>query len=307
MLHNDHVPVGKLPNLINMCQKLSEAVCKSINLAYWVLEEYERCAVATADERHVVPIMLTYDFIEAIDGVAILASMGSSQNCNVLLRTAYEIVLSAIYITQSDGEFKRRGLAYEFFHARNQLHFLERADPGTAVGRPLRAELYGDPHAAALDWQDDENLPHLLGVHRSRLGSSRYADIVLEIEKMKSNRQKPKDWYALWGGPTDIRQLAKQTMGIVSYETLYRTFSGTTHGATSLSRRLPSSPGTTMIRPIRSPDGLPLACALAVRLSIALSSHLVELQLPDKLDEFNLRMTNDIRPAKEFINRHIPD
>jgi hypothetical protein len=51
----------------------------------WALEGVQKAFYEDARDIHAVPLLMMFDFAEAIDGVSVLVRSGSAKNCSQLL------------------------------------------------------------------------------------------------------------------------------------------------------------------------------------------------------------------------------
>jgi hypothetical protein len=121
MFHDNLLTSDERVRFHDAFMRLGDAVSGCLDVFLWVLEEVRRVAYEGRQDIHAAPLMLMFDFAEAIDGVAVLARSGSSKNCSQLLRTALEIQLSLRYMMEGKDTYEQRCLAYEFCHLQDQL------------------------------------------------------------------------------------------------------------------------------------------------------------------------------------------
>ena len=302
MFHHELASPEELAQIEDVCKRLAGAVRESIDMLRGVMNQIEQSPVG--QRRDVaVPLLLSFDFIEAIDGVALLAERGSAQNCNVLLRSAYELQLAIVYLTADPAESSRRALAYEWFHHKDQLRWAERVDPTTDYGKQLHAEMAGAPHTDVLNFGNNAEVNIGAEVERRKriLAADEYADVRAEYDRMKAAKTKVNEWYSLWDGPQNIRELAKRTTGLPIYEALYRSWSGVAHGSRAIGRFCPGEGGKTMLQSVRSPTGLPKHCLLAVTLTNGVSLLLVDKLVPEFRLALKQRYIGRVRPARLYI------
>ena len=305
MYHDEATPAHRRDEYYQIYIQLAEAVRSTLGMIRSLLHEMERVANDTGQDHHTTPVMLTYDFMDAIDGFCLLAERGSSRNCDLLLRNAYEIELAFMYLSKDQSEYPRRCLAYEYFHLDYDLKVAERVDTTTDTGKKLQAELADDPHACTLDLRAKYGaiLDQEINSLKSNLGSDRYREVRQEIDRMKTVSQKVKGWHSLWGGPTDVRQLARATSGLSLYEALYRPWSGVTHGGRAIRRiRGRELDGRAQLTPIRSPDGLPGKCRHALNLGNMFALHMCDIFVPHLRGDLRTHYINHIMPARKRID-----
>jgi len=242
---------------------------------------------------HATVYLLTRHAIESLDGVSVLVSKGCSQPCQPLLRSALEAMLGILYILESDSE--RRGLAYQLAHAHKKITVYERLDPNTNAGKELRRILASDPSAGILNRLPAIDYPKLIAGLQSMFRQPVFQPLETEWQRLKATRNnKDPEWYALFGGPTNIRDLAIRVGVPAFYEFLYRAWSNEVHAGSAM-EAIGLKDGDTVIRPIRHPDELQTAVTFAGNFSIALARRIVEAYEPGKMAELRTLYIDKIR------------
>lgn len=242
---------------------------------------------------HTTVLMLVRHVIESIDGVSVLVQKGCAENCGPLLRSAFEGELAVLYILQTDS--KRRALAYQVAHAHRRIKLYRKCDPNDALGEELRNELKDDPMSTLLgslplDWKAMvANLENMLELPE-------FEPIEEEWQRIRTTTRKDPEWFALFGGPRDVRSLAKSLRLGAAYEGLYRSWSDIIHAGSGLKHVGPSDrPGAIAIRPIRHPDGLENACVFAATFCLTTARILVQTYSPGELERFGIKYVEQIR------------
>jgi hypothetical protein len=265
-----------------MLSKLSQFVRDCVT---FLIDAFEVAQAGSAKEKcysHATVLMLTRHVIESIDGVSVLAERGCAENCGPLLRSAFEAQLGVLYILESDS--KRRALGYQVAHAHRKIKMYRKYDPSDPLGQQFRAELRDDPMANVFDGIPG-NLPAMIANLEAMLSKAEFAPIEREWQASRKNRDP--EWFALFGGPRDVRSLAFHLKLGAAYEGLYRTWSDVIHAGSGLNHVGPSDqPGAITIRPIRHPEGLESACSLAAETCLNTSRNLVQRYGPEQGERF---------------------
>jgi hypothetical protein len=267
----------------------------------WVVEEVRRAAYADQRDTHAVPLMLMFDFAEAIDGVSLLARGGAAKNCSQLLRTALEIQMALKYMLEDKSTYEQRCLAYEYYHLRDQLRWEQRCDPAHPVGKQLRAELAGDPFVDVFDVEGREVVAEVRDLE-ARMNSPRYAGVRAELARMNAGGIRDGGWYGLWDGPKNMRDLAIRLKHGSQYEAFYREWSCVGHGEGAIKRATGMKGDELQLIPLRSPERLPEMCRNACQLCNALTLVLVDKLVPHVREEMRQRYIRDIKPGLTFID-----
>jgi hypothetical protein len=300
MFHDDLMHGEERARFHDAYGRLADAVSACLGMFLWAAEGVRAAAYADRRDIHVTPLMLMLDFAEAIDGVSVLARSGSAKNCSQPLRTALEVQLSLEYILEHKDTYERRCLAYEFYHLRDKLRWAQRCDPTSPVGKQLRAELAGDQLAGVFD-VTGVDLAREARDLEERMNSPRYADVQVELARMKAGKLKDGGWFSLWDGPKNVRGLALHLKKGAMYEALYRAWSSVTHGEGAIKRVTGKKGDELRLCPIRSPEGLPTMCRNACQLSNVLTLVLVDGLVPHLREEMERRYVQDVKPRLAFI------
>lgn len=261
----------------------------------YLIDAYEVAQAGSVQERcysHATVLMLTRHVIESIDGVSVLAERGCAENCSPLLRSAFEGQLGVLYILEADS--KRRALSYQVAHVHRKIKTYRKYDPNDPLGKQLRAELQDDPMADVFDWVPG-NLQAMVANLEGMFAKLEFAPIEQEWQAIRKN--KDPEWFALFGGPRDVRSLAIHLKLGAAYEGLYRSWSDVIHAGSGLNHVGPSDqPDTIVIRPIRHPDGLESACSLAAQICLNTASSLVQRYGPEQWERFRQTYSENISP-----------
>ena len=168
----------------------------------------EQSAAKSPEVYHSTVILLTRHVIEYVDGVAILISQGGSQPCLPLLRRALEATMGVMYILKADT--KRRALAYQVAHTHRKLKLYDQLDPTTDEGKRLRAYLGADADEI-FNKVPIEFWPKLLKQIQSLTGMLANADYAPIEQEWQATKKKEPNWYSLFGGPQNARELVKRS------------------------------------------------------------------------------------------------
>ena len=261
----------------------------------FLIDAYDMAEAGSFQEQcysHATVLMLTRHVIESVDGVSVLAERGCAENCGPLLRSAFEGQLGVLYILEADS--KRRALSYQVAHAHRKIKTYRKCDPDDALGKQLRAELKDDPMADVFD-RVPGDLRAMIANLEGMLAKPEYAPV--EQEWQTTRRGKDPEWFALFGGPRDVRSLAIHLKLGAAYEGLYRSWSDVIHAGSGLNHVGPSDqPGAIVIRPIRHPDGLESACSLAAQICLHTARSLVQKYGPENWERFRQTYSEKISP-----------
>ncbi len=270
----------------------------------YLINAFKVAHVKAAQEKcssHTTVLMLVRHVIESIDGVSVLVQKGCAENCGPLLRSAFEGQLGVLYILRADS--KKRGLAYQVAHAHRRIKLYRKFDPSDAVGKELRNELKDDPMSALLG-SLPLDLKAMVVNLENMLKQPEFEPIEEEWQRIRTTTRKDPEWFALFGGPRDVRSLAKSLQLGASYEGLYRSWSDIIHAGSGLKHVGPSDrPGAIAIRPIRHPDGLENACVFAATFCLTTARTLVQTYSPGETDQFRRQYMEHIRDRYQQLQQ----
>jgi Family of unknown function (DUF5677) len=301
MFHDELMPDDERRKFHVVYGRLSDAVGACLSMFLRAIEEVRSVAYKDQRDIHMAPLLLMYDFAEAIDGVAVLVRSGSAKNCSQLLRTALELQLSLKYMMEHRDTYEQRCLSYEFYHLQDQLRWAQRCDPDSQVGKQLRAEIAGDQFANLFDVQGRDVKGEASDLE-ARMNSPRYAAIRAEIARMKAAKIRDGGWFSLWDGPKTVRWLAIHLKIGSLYDILYRLWSSVTHGESAIKRASGVDGDMLQMSPIRSPERLPEMCRNACQMANSMTMFLVEGLVPHLREEMKQRYIKDIKPGLVFID-----
>jgi hypothetical protein len=225
-----------------------------------LLESYKAVheAVIKINEPHnVTVVLLVRHVIESLDGVSVLVAQGCSEPCQPLLRSALEATLGVLYILQHDT--KRRALAYQVAHAHKKIKLYQRADPTTPAGQDFRKSLHGDLCEDVFNRLPIVNYPKLIDNLKKMLETPTFQPVEAEWQKLKKERKGEPEWFSLFGGPQNVRELAIRVKWLGMYEFLYRQWSNETHAGRAM-EAVGSKDGVPVMRPIRLRRGDRATC-----------------------------------------------
>lgn len=242
---------------------------------------------------HGTVLALCRNLIERIDGISILARAGSAQNGYPLLRTTFETLLGLQYMLETDTV--SRSLAYQVRHAHRSIAYTTLLDPTTTEGQTLRKSVAAEDFRHVLEDTDAEAAKEI--AHWEPMLTSAEFQAVEDDwrTRTKGDRTKLVEWYSLFGGPPNFRQLAEHLNQRVAWNLLYTVWSDVTHGTDAFNhvgkaREL----GTANLRPARNPEGVEKICGFAVLFATQASITILSSYAAEAMPEFSRRYRSTI-------------
>jgi hypothetical protein len=169
-----------------------------------------------------------------------------------LVRSSFEALISLEYILESRQEYTRRSLAWLAGYVHKRLDFYDSLIPSSAKGAAFAQALRRDKTIRTVVLPAQSEVTMAIANLRQLLARSQFKDIEVEYGR----RKKRPNWYALFGGPNDLRGLAQHLKRDSQYDFLYRLWSTTSHAqdfSPFIARTLRGESG---IRGLRDPSQL---------------------------------------------------
>lgn len=207
-------------------QKIAAATPLLTELVNEGTRVFKRSEASSSGDFADTPLLMLYlHMLEMVDGIQVLVAESCVAPAIPLVRSAYEACLSIEYILESDSE--QRALSWLAAHALSGVEINERFDVTTAVGKAYQAVCAADETTSRIDFAKLAPLAAAkLAAYRSLLDRAELASILTERNRPK--RKYPK-WFSLFGGPSNLRELARNLKSEGQYLTLYGQWSRVSH------------------------------------------------------------------------------
>jgi hypothetical protein len=233
-----------------------------------------RCRDELKGGAHHLGILLPlHHLLEMIDAVHIQLIAGAPAPARLQLRSAFEAVLTIEYILKDDTE--RRAFAYLTAWAQTQM----------AKYRAVKKHI----HLGAKAEEIDERIAVLQG----QVGHPGWMEASAALKDLKRMKGRRPPWYGLYGGPSNLAELAEDVGHLDEYDVLYREWSGPTH-ACDLGRQVITRPGTITFRRLRAPEEFNGVLSYAVNFAVRGSRMVLLYYRP-----------GEERAWKEWYNREV--
>ena len=262
---------------------------------------FERSSQTAPDGDENLGILMPFHHaIEMLDGVEVLLDKSCVVASRTPLRSAFEASLAVRYVL--DADTGRRALCYVVADIYQRLRWYEEHDPDTERGKQFRAEVEL-PEDLDFPMPDVESTRKAAASLRSMLADGAYPPIANEYEEVSKKRRGRTPWYSLFGGPGNLRELARAVGDLDDYLILYRTWSNTAH-ATDLNRQLTkvqdgSGPAVGVVR---SPMGMPHTYVLAIYIGVEVTRAVLEHYRPGEAERFAEWYLEQISPVSEKLS-----
>jgi len=234
---------------------------EEINYATNVFQRCQDSAVNVAADEHLPVFASYYHVIGMTDGIEVLISQSCAVPAIPLLRSSFEALLTIEYILE--GDYQRRAFAWLVCYVHNRLSQYEMLDPSHQKGKEFLVTFAADSVSKHMKLPSFPNLSQVIQNLKSLLNNPNYQFADYEYQRIKSIRKRKPNWYSLFDGPGNLRDLAKHLNWGAQYDILYRSWSSIAH-ADDLSQFITQTKrGSPAFHPIRNHEELKLFSVIA--------------------------------------------
>ena len=207
-----------------------------------------------ADE-HVPVFTLYLHVLEMTDGIEVLISQSCANAAIPLVRSSFEATLAMEYIMESD--YRQRAFAWMASNAHNRMRYYESVDPSTLRYKQLAKELLNDKVMPQINLPPAADPAAAVDDMRKLLAEPQYKRAEAEYQSEKKRTRRTPQWFSLFGGSANLRDLAVTLGRGAEYEYLYRYWSSIAHGVDITRFLTPTDSGEPGIYPLRNARDLP--------------------------------------------------
>lgn len=231
-------------------------------LVHHATHAFERCQVASDKmggvDEDIGPFCLYRTIMDSVDAIDELVRESCGLGTQPVIRTAFEAVVSLEYVNGDDSA--RCGLAWFYAYLLNRKRTYELLKSTTPSGRTFAAAWERQFGAAFQEPRDvDKAIANLAGL----LSKPHFAPIACEFKRMRKKIKRLPRWYSLFGGPENLRALAKSANREADYDFVYRYWSSIAHAHDASSFLTRCTDGSPAFWGMRYPGGLPQSALLA--------------------------------------------
>lgn len=239
--------VGLQPVLNEMASTLDIAVELGSNLVEWTLNSV---VDGHLPSHRYLASMLLHDMLMKADAVSILLRARSSEPAKLHVRSMIEGMLGIEYLCREQSECLAE--AYLIMDWLKSMKLLLGGLEGTSE------------HAEALRFAHDDDISKSISVDLTEDDLRRMISEI-KVKLLNPNRgrvlsdiliNRRRNWYSIFGGPANVRSLAKEVRLLSYYDSFYRIYSGATHASDSLSNMFGHLEGG-FLKPVRQVDNAP--------------------------------------------------
>jgi len=271
---------------------VQECVSFGTHVAKWCMDN-----PPWRDERS-LPVLLSFRHaLEILDSISVLIWHGLADPCKILLRSLFETWMGIEYIVQKDSG--RRAMSFLVWHVKRKRKSYLQLLENSPENKQFRAALEEDSLGLLDNIRPIDGISRYIDRLNRLLGKPMYQKVDQEFERVQKAHKRNPNWFSLYDGPRDIKQLAEKLGHSGIYETLYRFFSATTHGMDVVDHKISrGDKGLTNIVQIRFALHAQNLTSLAISFALSLFRTMIKFHKPDckpKLEEWYAREIRDLQ------------
>jgi hypothetical protein len=293
----------------SILRQWTDGIQECVNFGTHVLEWCNESQILKED--CAIPVLLLFRHsLELLDSISLLISQGLSDPCKILLRCLFESIMSIEYILQQDSE--QRAMAFLVWHLKDKRKWYLKTTPGSQEYDDLVQAFQKDKLVKAPKTPPQIKVTEAIQNLDRLLSKSKYFEAAKEYDRLKHDEKRTPNWYHLFSGPNNIKQLADSLGHSAFYEILYRSWSGPTHGTDVINQKiLKGGEGFCSIIQIRFPAYGQTATSLAITFSRYIFRIMIDFYKPDyksKIDEWYSKEIQDLQKwltSGEIIKCHL--
>jgi len=237
---------------------LKEAVNYATNV-------YARCSSSKKGRLYeAYPVLASYvHLIQMTDSIEVLISSGCAAPVELLLRSAFEGKLTIEYILEKRSKSKKRAFSWLCKRVIDEIELHERFSPSHPKSKEFKAIYENDQLRKQGEFPFLPEVSEVIDRLKNNLKQSEYAEVYSEYQKRRAKTRYP-EWYSLYEGPKNLRELAQHLHQGTIYEVLYRSWSKISHASDSSHVTFPMEDGSRIIANIRNPMLIPGIAGMAL-------------------------------------------
>ncbi len=300
------MPTQPFEPLLN--RDISKVIPKLIiDIASPVLQEtvnyatnlYQRCQTSrkgSADEAF--PVFASYlHVIQMTDSIEVLISNGCGAPAALLLRSSFEGRLTIEYILERKS--KNRANAWLVKNIIDQIETFETFIPSNPKGQEFRKTYEKDGLSQTGELPSPPNLPETINKLKNNLKRPEYTEIYSEFKRLKEKGIRYPEWYSLYNGPRNLKELAQHLHQGSTYQVLYRSWARMSHVSDASHLTLPLEDGISVLGPIRNPMHIVRIATTALSILLETTQSMLKEYRADEMVSFRSWY------SKEVQERHV--
>lgn len=188
---------------------------------------FVRCLSSARGEEnvHLASFALYRHILELTDGAEILVSNASPSASIPLLRSSFEALLALEFILEDNDHYESRSLSWLAGYVRDTIRIYSSLLAKTVEGEKFLNAIKEDKSVRTFPLPPEEDVSKAIKNLTHLLSRVQFHAIIAEYDLHK---QEP-HWYSLFGGPSNLRELARHLRRTAQYDELYHGWSMSAH------------------------------------------------------------------------------
>jgi hypothetical protein len=287
---------GAIANAQPLIDVISPLLVELVNHATWA---FRRMTVATDNlggENEDVASLISYrHLVEVMDGVEVLVRSACTEACIPLLRAAFEASLTIDYVMAD--QYARRSLAWMCVYAHRRIDRHRLLDNSTESGRELADALSREFSWTMTSHDSQDSVQRLQRV----LQRPSMAAVEAEYQRLKIKSRRKPEWFQLFDGPPNRRQLARAVGREAEYLVLYAPWSASAHGTDAAAYLRAGDAQNAAFSALRSPHQMQFLANMTVAIFTRATQKMIQhFRCGEDLSSWYVR---EIKPAWERLRQ----
>ena len=278
-----------------MSRALDSVVGLGSNLVEWILMD---CADKPLKEFEYLTLMMFHDTLAKTDAVSVMVRARTAEPAKLQVRSIVEAMLCVEYLLREQDDVLAR--SYMLFEAIKNMKALLESKEDTDQRNLKDSFAHKDDISQfiELDLEEEQIESQIERLDRKIL-NPKFGKIVYEIYNNKGCR----NWYTVFGGPQNLKELAKEVRLLSYYNAFYSHFSSSMHASDSLKGMFYDG-DAAYLKPVRQLDNAPYLCDLLITIITRMTRKVAEV-LGDEMMKVNVDYVylSRIRPQRQVVQR----
>jgi hypothetical protein len=248
--------------------------------------KWETDTARGSDEDLPLELLLRH-FLELLDSVSILARNASIDPCKLILRGMLEASFGIEYILEKNTH--DRAMCFLLCHTHKKLKTYKKFDQTSSQGKKYQKDLNSDKSYKEIDLSKlpQTEIQKAIKNSESILRLPKYHNYEKEYQRSVKTGSKNPNWYSLFNGPRNIKDLADYLNRTGLYEILYRHWSGSIHATDIIDGNISSSKtGTVDFIQIRYLKDAQSVVSHTMNLALTVFQLIIDHRIPTKKSEY---------------------
>lgn len=275
----EFIPRNTDPKLQEILNNFSFHIDELVNFGSNIIKwETERVKIVDED---LPAVLFLRNFIEQIDAISVLVNSSSIEPCKTLLRTALENFFYLEYLFAKDTY--ERSMSFLLWNNINNNNYILRLNGKSDEYKKLLERFSKDEHLNGNTPTILPNADTLLEIGEKILLMPKYLPFKKEYE-----RKKIKNWFSLFNGPKNIKELAESLGHHAMYDIFFRNFSASAHGTDIIQGKLifngTEELGILQIRDTKNAQDVTINCS---NFCMMVYKTFINNRHPERMEEYN--------------------